>query len=221
LDKQIYLGNLSNRVIGVVKDFHVKSLHSKINALFLHLAPHPDPIHYIAVRIRPGNIGRTLSFIEKAWREIYPHDPFAYSFLDEDLNHLYRAEELRSRVFLAFSILTILIACLGLFGLASFTAEQKTKEIGIRKVLGASTSSIVQLLTKEFMNLVLLASLVSWPIAYFVMRSWLRSFAYRTGIGPETFFLATILAVVIALLTVIFQAIKAALSNPVDAIRMN
>ncbi len=221
LDKQIYFGNLSNRVIGIVKDFHVRSLHSKINALFLHLAPQPDPILYIAVRVRPGNIARTLSFIEKTWREIYPHDPFAYSFLDEDLNHLYRTEELRSRVFLAFSILTILIACLGLFGLASFTAEQKTKEIGIRKVLGASTPSLVRLLTKEFMRLVLLASLVSWPIAYFVMRSWLRSFAYRTSIGPTMFLLATVLAVVIALLTVGYQAVKAALSNPVDAIRMN
>jgi putative ABC transport system permease protein len=221
LNKQIFFGNLSNRVIGVVKDFHVKSLHTKIGALFLHLAPHPDPIHYIAVRIRPGNIGRTLSGIEKAWREVYPHDPFAYSFLDEDLDHLYRAEELRSRVFLAFSVLTILIACLGLFGLASFTAEQKTKEIGIRKVLGASTASLVRLLTKEFMKLVLLASLVSWPIAYVIMRNWLRSFAYRTEMGPETFAMATVLAVLIALLTVGYQALKASLSNPADAIRMN
>ncbi|MDH4273135.1 MAG: ABC transporter permease, partial [Candidatus Aminicenantes bacterium] len=221
LDKHIFFGNLDNRVIGVVKDFHVKSLHSKINALFLHLTSNPDPIHYIAVRIRPGNIGRTLSLIEKTWREVYPLDPFAYSFLDEDFHHLYRAEELRGRLFLAFSILTILIACLGLFGLASFTAEQKTREIGIRKVLGASTPSLVRLLAQEFMKLVLLASLISWPIAYFVMRNWLKSFAYRTGIGPETFLVATILAVVIALLTVGYQAVRAALSNPVDAIRMN
>ncbi len=221
LDRHIFFGNLDNRVIGVVKDFHVKSLHSKINALFLHLAPNPDPIHYIAVRIRPGNTGRALAFIEKTWREVYPHDPFAYSFLDEDFDNLYRAEKLRGRVFLAFSILTIFIACLGLFGLASFTAEQKTKEIGIRKVLGATTPSLVRLLTQEFMKLILLASLVSWPIAYFVMRSWLGSFAYRTNIRPATFFLATVLAVVIALFTVIFQSVKAAFSNPVDAIRMN
>jgi putative ABC transport system permease protein len=221
LDRHIFFGNLDNRVIGVVEDFHVKSLHSKINALFLHLAPNPDPIHYIAVRIRPGNIGRTLGFIEKTWREVYPHDPFAYSFLDEDFDNLYRAEKLRGRVFLAFSILTIFIACLGLFGLASFTAEQKTKEIGIRKVLGATTPSLVKLLTREFMKLILLASFISWPIAYFVMRSWLASFAYRTNIGPATFFLATILAIVIALVTVGYQAVRAALSNPVDAIRMN
>jgi putative ABC transport system permease protein len=221
LDKQIFFGNQSNRVIGVVKDFHVKSLHSKINALFLHLTPNPDPIHYIAVRIRPGKIGSTLSFIEKTWREVYPHDPFAYSFLDEDFDNLYRAENLLGRVFLAFSVLTILIACLGLFGLASFTAEKKTKEIGIRKVLGASTPSLIRLLTKEFMKLVLLASLISWPIAYFIMRGWLRGFAYRTSIGPETFFLATALALVIALMTVGYQAVKAALSNPADAIRMN
>ncbi len=220
LNKQVYFGNVSNRVIGIVKDFHVKSLHTKINALFLHLAPHPDPLHYMAVRIRPGDIGRTLSGIEKAWREIYPHDPFAYSFLDQDLDHLYRAEGLRSRVFLAFSVLTILIACLGLFGLASFTAEQKTKEIGIRKVLGASTPSLVRLLTGEFMRLVLLASLVSWPIAYFIMRGWLGSFAYRTGVGPVTFVMATVLAVLIALLTVGYQAVKASLANPADAIRI-
>jgi putative ABC transport system permease protein len=221
LDKQVYFGNISNRVIGVVRDFHVKSLHSKIDALFLHLAPNPDPIHYMAVRIRPENIGRTLKFIEKTWQEIYPQDPFTYSFLDEDFDHLYRAEHLRGRVFLSFSALTILIACLGLFGLASFTAEQKTREIGIRKVLGASPPSLVRLLTKEFIKLVFLASLISWPVAYFIMRSWLGGFAYRISIGPAVFFMATILAVVVALLTVGYQAVKAALSNPVDAIRMN
>jgi ABC-type antimicrobial peptide transport system permease subunit len=175
----------------------------------------------MAVRIRPENIGRTLKFIEKTWQEIYPQDPFTYSFLDEDFDHLYRAEHLRGRVFLSFSALTILIACLGLFGLASFTAEQKTREIGIRKVLGASPPSLVRLLTKEFIKLVFLASLISWPVAYFIMRSWLGGFAYRISIGPAVFFMATILAVVVALLTVGYQAVKAALSNPVDAIRMN
>jgi len=220
LDKRILLGNLNNKVVGVAKDFHVRSLHTKINALFLHLAFNPDPIHYIAVRIRPGNVRRALGFIEETWRSVYPNDPFAYTFLDEDYGRLFQAEVLRGRVFLAFSILTILIACLGLFGLATYTAEQKAREIGIRKVLGASTRRLVRLLTMEFVKLVLVAGLVSWPIAYFVMRSWLQGFAYRAPIGPGTFVLATIMAVVIALLTVGFQAIRAASANPVDAIRM-
>ena len=219
IDRQISLGNLNGRVIGVVKDFHLKSLHNRIGAVFLHLPPQtPDPLHYLAVKIRPGSSGRTLKFIEEKWREVYPQDPFIYSFLKDDFDGLYRTEQRRGGIFLAFSVLTILIACLGLLGLASFTAEQRNKEIGIRKVLGASVPTLVRLLSKEFVQLVLLANLAAWPIAYFAMRGWLRNFAYRVSIGWGIFFAAAISAVAIALLTVSYQAVKAALANPIDAI---
>lgn len=151
--------------------------------------------------------------------QIYPRDPFVYSFLDDDFDSLYRQEKQRGKVFLVFSVLAIFIACLGLFGLASFTAEQRTKEIGIRKVLGASVESIVRLLSKDFLKLVLLGNLLAWPMAYFMMQKWLGNFAYRVPINLDIFFIAGILALFIALATVSFQAVKAALANPADSIR--
>ena len=220
LDKQLGLGPLNGRVIGVVRDFHFKSLHQRVGPMFLHIAPTPDPLTHVAVKLRPGNIPRALAFLEEKWRRVYPLDPFAYTFLKDDYDGQYRAEQMRGRIFLAFSVLTILIACLGLFGLASFTAEQRTKEIGIRKVLGASVPSLARLLATEFVKLVLLANLAAWPVAYFAMRGWLRNFAYRTSVSPVMFLAVTLLAVVIALLTVSYQAIRAALANPVDAIHM-
>jgi putative ABC transport system permease protein len=219
LDKQLNLGNLPGRVIGVVKDFHLKSLHDPIEPLFLHLVPNPDPLHYMAVKIRPDNVSRTLAFIEEAWRRIYPQAPFAYTFLEDDYNGLYRTDQNRGRIFLAFSVLSIIIACLGLLGLASFTAEKRTKEIGIRKVLGASVPGLVRLLNMEFIGLVLLANAAAWPIAYLAMRGWLQNFAYRTSISMGLFFLTAAAAVLIALLTVSFQSLRAASANPVDALR--
>jgi putative ABC transport system permease protein len=220
LDQEIRIGNLVGRVIGVVKDFHVKSLHARINPLFLHLAPvGPDPLHYLAVKIRPGNVPRAMTAVEQAWRKTYPLDPFVYSFLADDFDALYRSEALRGRVFLAFTVLTVFIACLGLFGLASYTAEQRAREIGIRKVLGASESKIVLLLSSEFAKLVLLANAAAWPAAYFVMRGWLQGFAYRMGIPVGIFPAAAALALFIALLTVGGQAIRAARANPIEAIR--
>ncbi|MCJ7581425.1 MAG: hypothetical protein MUP98_12940 [Candidatus Aminicenantes bacterium] len=171
------------------------------------------------VRIAPQDYDRTLKSLEEAWSQIYPRDPFAYSFLDDDFDSLYRQEKQRGKVFIVFSILAIFIACLGLFGLASFTAEQRTKEIGIRKVLGASVESIVRLLSKDFLKLVLMGNLFAWPVAYFVMHQWLGNFAYRVPVNPGIFFAAAILALFIALTTVSFQAVKAALANPADSIR--
>jgi len=219
LDKQISLGNLNGRVIGVVKDFHFKSLHNRVDPLFLHLAPDPDSIHYLAVKIKPGTTGRALKFIEENWRRIYPRDPFIYSFLKDDFDGLYGGEDRRGRIFLAFSALTILIACLGLLGLASFTAEQRDKEIGIRKVLGASVPNLIRILTSEFVVLVALANLAAWPVAYLVMRGWLGNFAYRVGVGLGIFLAAAVSAVVIALATISYQAARAAVANPINAIR--
>ncbi len=219
LEKRIPFGNARGQVIGVVRDFNTRSLHHRIEPLVLHLAPNPDPLYYAAVKIDPGDVPGTLAFLEDCWRRVYPHDPFIYSFLEDDLDALYRNEELRGQIFVAFSILTVIIACLGLLGLASFSAERRSKEIGIRKVLGAPVTGLVGLLAREFMGLVLLANIIAWPMAYFVMHRWLRSFAYRTAPAPWIFPLVGALSCAIALLTVGFQSIRAALANPVDAIR--
>jgi len=160
-----------------------------------------------------------LDFIEKTWQSIIPDYPFEYRFLIEDFERYYRAEERMGGLLKYFAILAVFIACLGLFGLASFTAEQRTKEVGIRKVLGASTRQITLLLCKEFFVLVLLSNIISWPVAYFVMKDWLQDFAYRSNLGVATFALAMGLALIIALLTVSFQAVKAAVANPVNALK--
>jgi len=220
LNKRIVLQNFKDgRVIGVVRDFHARSLHQSIEPLLLHIAPDPDAFWQLVVKIAPFDYEQTLLSLEEAWTEVYPQDPFTYSFLDDDFDNLYRQEKQRGKVFLVFSILAIFIACLGLFGLASFTAEQRTKEIGIRKVLGASVESIVRLLSKDFLKLVLLGNLFAWPIAYIVMHSWLGNFAYRVPLNPIIFITAGFLALFIALATVCFQAVKAALTNPADSIR--
>jgi putative ABC transport system permease protein len=167
------------------------------------------------------DIPKTLSFIEETWNKIYPNLPMDYYFLDSVFERQYRSEERLQRLFRYFSALAIFIACLGLFGLASFAAEQRTKEIGIRKVLGSSVSGIVGLLSKEFTWLVLVANVIAWPIAYFVSRSWLKSFAYRINVNSQFgyFIAATILALLIAWLTVGIQAIRAAHINPIDSLR--
>jgi len=165
-----------------VKDFHVKSLYQRIEPLMIHIAPNPDAYHYFAVKIKAENFLETLDFLEEKWKQVYPNDPFVYSFLDEDFDSQYRTEQLRGNIFISFSILAIFIACLGLFGLAAFTAEQRTNEIGIRKVLGASESGIVFRLSKEFTLWVLLANFIAWPVAFLAMDKWLQNFAYRTGI---------------------------------------
>ncbi|MCJ7485586.1 MAG: hypothetical protein MUQ25_05395, partial [Candidatus Aminicenantes bacterium] len=221
LDKQIrFLGNVSGRVIGVVKDFHVRSLHHRVGPLVLRLSPTADGFLYAAVRIDPKDVRQSVNFIEAQWRQVYPHDPFMYTFLQDDFDGLYRAEDASGRIFIAFSTLTVIIACLGLFGLASFSAEQKKKEVGIRKVLGASVIGLTRMLTMEFLKLVLLASAIAWPVAYYAMHRWLGAFTYRVSMGWWIFPSAAVLAVLIALLTVGFQAARAARANPVDAIHM-
>ncbi|MDP7237350.1 MAG: hypothetical protein QGI34_11515, partial [Candidatus Latescibacteria bacterium] len=204
------------KVIGVVKDFHKKSLHTEIAPLVIGFTQEPV---YMAIRISGNNLSNTLSFLAEKWPDVYPNDPFQYSFLDEDFDNLYQTEQLRGQVFGVFSILAIFIACLGLLGLASFTAEQRTKEIGIRKVMGASVSGIIVMMTKEFITLVILASIIAWPIAYYVMTNWLQDFVYAASLSVWTFVLAAVGAVIITVVTVSFQATKAALTNPVDALR--
>ena len=148
-----------------------------------------------------------------------PNEPFTYSFLNEEFDSMYRSEQRSGKIFISFAVLAILIACLGLFGLAAYAAEQRTKEIGIRKVLGATVSNIVSMLSKDFLKLVLIASLIAFPVAWWFMNRWLRDFAYRIHIKWWVFVLASVLAVFIAIITVSFQAIKAALTNPVKNLR--
>ncbi|MBC7920835.1 MAG: ABC transporter permease, partial [Ferruginibacter sp.] len=206
----------SQEIVGVFRDFNFRSLHQKIQPLMILFTAEGD---YLSVRVKPGATRQTVKALERQWRVYAPNTPFDYSFLDENFDAQYRAEQQTGKVFTVFTGLAIFIACLGLFGLAAFTAEQRTKEIGIRKVLGASVLGLVQLLSGDFLKLVLLSNVIAWPLAWYMMDTWLRDFAYRTPIEPGTFALAGLLAVTIALLTVIFQAIKVARTNPVHSLR--
>jgi len=207
------------RIIGVMKNFHFESFRNKIEPLAVYMRPPDQGFSYTLFRIPPENISASLDFVRETWQKVIPDFPFEYRFLVDDFEYYYRSEERMGDLLKYFSILAVFIACLGLFGLASFTAEQRTKEIGIRKVLGASAPQITLLLCREFFVLVLLANIISWPVAYFVMKNWLQDFAYRTGLGAFTFVLTMVLALIIALLTVSFQAVKAAVANPVDALK--
>jgi putative ABC transport system permease protein len=212
-----YFRNRSGTVIGVVKDFHFQTLHMGMQPLMMVFAP--DGYGYAMVRIAAHDIGGTLEHVKRAWTAFAPQWPFEYLFLDDNFGKQYEAEQRLGKIFGAFGGIAIFIACLGLFGLASFTAGRRTREIGIRKVLGATASGIVHLLSREFLKLVLVANVIAWPVAYFAMNKWLQSFAYRIDIGWWIFALAGGLALLIALLTVSTQAIKAALANPVEALR--
>ncbi len=211
--KQMYSGE----IVGTVKDFHYKSVERKISPTVFIVDP--GRMNYMAVKYKPGDVLGTISFIKKTWEKFVPGRPFEFSFLEEDINRVYHAEEKLGNIFTYFAVLAIFIASLGLFGLAAFTAERRTKEIAVRKVLGASAGKIVILLSKEFLKLVLLASILAWPAAFFLTRSWLQDFPYRIGLSPVYFLLASALAVLIALLTVSYQAVRSAAANPVKALK--
>ena len=204
-------------VIGVVKDFQFQSLKNEINPLVIQIRPSNTRI--FAMRIQPVNIPETLKFIENKWKKLDPAHPFEFTFMDEIFNKLYRSEAKQSKIFNLFSIVAIFIAALGLFGLALFTVKQRSKEIGIRKVLGAPAGKIFILVSKDFARLVLISNLFAWPIAYFVMNKWLQNFAYRVSIKLWIFVLSAAIAYGIALFTVSFQAIKAAIADPIDPLR--
>ena len=207
------------QVVGVVKDFNIFSLQHKIEPLILHLPPVPKEKDNLYVRINKSSIKEALQYIESTYRKFDPEHPVDYHFLDQNFAKQYQAEQKQGVILLIFTILTILIACLGLFGLVTFMAQQRTKEIGIRKVLGASVLQITSMLSKDFVKLVLLALIIASPLAYFAMQKWLQDFAYRINIGWLVFAFSGLLTVVIALATISFQAVKAALANPVKSLR--
>ncbi len=216
--KEVPIGFPSKTVIGVVKDYHFEALHHEIQPMLLNVNP-ARPIHYILVRISAGEISATLEALKEMWQKIAPNSPFAYSFLDEEVDRHYKAEERWGKIVNHASVLGVLISCLGLFGLTAVAVTKRTKEIGIRKVMGASAARIVVLVSKEFLLLVLIAFVVAAPAAYFAMSRWLQNFAYRIDISWWLFAFAGGLALIIALLTVSTQAIRAALANPVEALR--
>ncbi len=204
----------SGKVVGVVKDFHYQSLHESLKALVIRFGG-----HRMAVRLNAGNVNAGMAHIRETWGQFITAWPLSFQFLDKNLERLYRSEESLSLIIQYFTLLAIFIACLGLFGLASFTTENRTKEIGVRKVLGASVPGLILLISREFTRLVFIAFLIAAPLGYWVMNKWLGNFAYRIDIGAWVFLSAGALALGIALLTISYQAIKVALSNPVDALR--
>jgi len=204
------------RIVGVVKDFHFKSLHEQISPLVMVTQNNAGNL---LIKTKAGNTDKLLQFMEERYKSLQPELPFSYSFLDDRINNTYTTEIKTSYLLALFAALTIFVACLGLFGLAMFTADQRNKEIGIRKVLGATVSNIVQLLSKDFIKLVLLALLIASPLAWLLMNNWLENFAYRIHIQWWVFVATGLGAVLIAIGTVSFQAIKAALANPVDSLR--
>jgi len=203
-------------VIGVVEDFHYESLREAIAPLVLL---RESSSGNMAVRMRSNHIAAFVSFLKKKWASLMPGEPFEYSFLDESFDEIYKSEMRTGRIYAIFAVLAVFIGCLGLFGLASFSAAKRTKEIGIRKVLGATIHEVAALLIRDYILLVGLANLIAWPVAYYLMRRWLQDFAYRTPIGLTVFLLSGLLGLAIALLTVGYQAVHAARANPVESLR--
>jgi putative ABC transport system permease protein len=223
IGRKFNLDGFHGIVVGVVRDFNFKSLHHTIEPLVLVFDPvNTSGFHNLgvsSVRIRPENMSATLDWLKDLWLRYCPLEPFSYSFLDEDFARKYESETMAGRITSSFSVLAVFIASLGLLGLISFAAESRTKEIGIRKVLGASVKDIVLLLSQEFIWLLCLAILIAWPVAWYMINRWLENFAYRIEIGWMTFLLGGVIALVIAALTVSYQAVKAATANPVESLR--
>jgi putative ABC transport system permease protein len=224
-------GKFDQQIIGVVKDFNFQSLHNQVRPLLLTMksdsvfrrtenisfayAPRPR----ISIRLKAGSMAANLDVLKQAWKQVAPNQDFEYQFLDETIAAQYKQEQRTSTIVKLASVLSVFIACMGLFGLATLAVVRRTKEIGIRKVMGASVASIVSLLSREFMMLILIAAIIAFPLAWWFTSDWLKDFAYRVSIGWGIYILAAIVALFIALVTVSIQAIKAALSNPVKSLR--
>lgn len=217
--RRFQIFHLEGKIIGVFQDYHHLPLRWDIEPMVLLMAPNPYWLSFMTVWITPENTKDVLTFIRETWKKIMLGFPFSFSFLDEEFDRLYRLEERLGGLLNAFAVLAVLIACLGLFGLASFSVQQRTREIGIRKVIGAGTARLTARLTGEFMLWALLSNAVAWPAAWFILKSWLKNFAYRTDLNLHGFLIAGILAALIALLTVVFQTFRAARAEPVKALR--
>jgi putative ABC transport system permease protein len=204
-------------IVGVMKDYHYSRLQSAIEPLAVYLAP--SKVNYAIVRLQAGNVVGSLDRVKAVWRKVNSSYPFEYRFFDEDFAQMFQADQRMVTLFRYASLFAMIVACLGLFGLASYMAEQRTREIGIRKVLGASIPNITALLSKEFVKWVLVANIVAWPVAYFLLEKLLQNYAYRTPFLWWLYPLAFLITVGIALVTVSSQSIKAASMNPVETLR--
>jgi len=210
-------GNWHSTITGVVQDFQSESKHKKIRpCVLLYRA---DNFYMASVKLWPANMNKAIAGVDKLWSAIFPENVFSYEFLDDHIAAWYSQEQKEYTAFKLFSAIAILIGCLGLYGLVAFAAAQRTKEVGVRKVLGASLSDIIFLFSKEFVLLIAVAFLIAAPIAYFIMHNWLQSFAYQVTIGPNIFVIAIFSSIVIAACTIAYQAVKAAIANPVKSLR--
>jgi len=205
------------KIVGVIKDFNFESLHSEVRPIAIHLSSGSQ--EYLCVRVRTGNINDKLNFIESKWKEMAPLAPFEYSFLDENFETLFEREKQLGMIVSVFTVLAIFIACLGLLGLAAFISEQRTKEIGVRKAMGATIPNVVRMLSKEFTKLVIISFIIAAPIAWYLMINWLETFAYKIEITFWPFIMSGGAALIISWLTISYQSIKAAMANPVDSLR--
>lgn len=211
--------NMRLKILGVMKDFHFESMHEKIRPLMALIYQPDSRGRYLLARIQPGSTVAVLSAIETTWRKFADNQAFEYEFFDDHFSGIYLAEQKTAGILFSFSLITIIIASMGLFGLAAFIAEQRTKEIGVRKVMGATVVGIVTLLIRQFTKWILIANLVAWPVAYIVIQKWLQNFVYQPPFSIWIFVISAILAFVVAVLTVSYQSVRAALANPVKSLR--
>jgi len=218
IGKLFSIWQYEGQIIGVVKNFHMTSLHNEIQPVVITLSTN-WPASFLFVKVRPENIQTTIKDLEKSWKKFVPNFPFEFQFLDESFEAQYRTDQRTGSLFKIFAFLAIFISCMGIFGLAAFMAERRTKEIGVRKILGASIPNIMRLISKEFMLLLTIANVIAWPAAFFLAKGMLNNYAYRINIGLWMFLIAGVLAYTIALLTVSFQAFKAARIDPAKALR--
>jgi len=219
LGKKVELGDentIRARVIGIMKDYHQTGMYNEIESLLLIYRRINNVIY---IKINGQDIQQALSFIEARWKEVYPDQPFTYTFLSERFNRQFEADEKRGSIFTLFTILAILIACLGLFGLASYMVEQRTKEIGIRKVSGANESVIIRLISMDFLILVSAAIIIAFPVAYYFMSNWLKNYVYKTPVGVPIFILAALLTLVITFITISYKAYQASVMNPANSLK--
>ena len=218
IGKEVNMNGRQGRVKGVLKDFHFRSMHEKIAPIAV--IPEYDYFGKMLVKTTGADASQAITILEKSWKKNFPLRPFEYHFLDQEFEQMYRAESRITQILRVFSFVTILISCLGLFALIAFVSQQRTKEIGVRKVLGASIGSIVMLLSKDFVKLILISVLIASPLAWYTMKHWLNDFAYHIEIGPWIFVLALIIAIIITFATISFQSIKAALMDPVKSLKI-
>jgi len=219
INKKVELGDANTiraRVIGVMKDYHQTGMYNEIESLLLI---YREQNNIVYVKLSGNNTEQTLSFIENKWKEVFPDQPFTFTYLSERFNRQFEADQKRGQIFTMFTILSILIACLGLFGLASYMVEQRTKEVGIRKVFGANESVIIRLIARDFIILIVISIIIALPVAYYFMSNWLENYVYRTRIGWALLFGAALLTIVITFVTISYKAYQAAVMNPANSLK--